>query len=91
MNEHFVIRYIPSVVSEPDHVGPTGTQRSPIKMFLGVLIVSLAICGIAGNLLANYMTPMVHVFWLFFHVFYIGGLVYYFVGKWRQQSQEVEV
>jgi hypothetical protein len=91
MNEQFVIRFIPSVVSEPDYVGSNSTQRSPIKMFLRVLIVSIAICAVAMNLLADYMTPLAHVFWLFFHVFYIGGLVYYFVGKWRLQQQEVEV
>ena len=91
MNEYIIIRSIPSVVSEPDYVGTNGTQRSPIKMFLGVLIVSLAICGLAINLLSAYLNPLSHVFWLFFHVFYIGGLVYYFVGKWKLQSQGVEV
>ena len=91
MIEYFNIRIIPSVVSEPDYVGTNDTQRSPIKRLLAVLIVSLAICGIAGNLLAGYMTPLAHVFWLFFHVFYIGGLVYYCARKWKQQSQEMEV
>ncbi len=91
MNEHFITRSIPSVVSEPDYVGTNGMRRSPIKMVLAILVVSIAICGIAMNVLASYMTPLAHVFWLVFHAFYIGGLVYYFVRKWKQQSQEVEV
>ena len=91
MNEHFIIRTTPSVVSEPDYVGSNGTQRSSIKLFIGILIVSIAICAIAMNLLADNMTLLGHVFWLFFHVFYIGGLVYYFVKKWKQQSQGVEL
>jgi hypothetical protein len=90
MNEHFVIQTIPSVVSEPDYVGPNGTQRSPIKLLVVVLIVSIAICGIAMNLLADSMTLLGHVFWLVFHVVYIGGLVYYFGKKWRQRSLGVE-
>ena len=89
MNEHFVIRTIPSVVSEPDYVGPNGTRCSPIKTFFAVLIVSIAICGIAMNLLTDTMTLLGHVFWLVFHVVYIGGLVYYFGKKWRQQSRGV--
>ena len=91
MNEKFTIRSISSVASEPDYVGSNGTQRSPIKMFFGILILSMAICGVAMNLLAGHILFLDHIFWLFFHVFYIGGLVYYFVGKWRQYSQEVEV
>ena len=91
MNEHIIIRNVPSVVSEPDYVGPGIVQRNPIKMLIATLIASLAICGISSNLLASYMTPLAHVFWLFFHVFYIGGLVYYFVKKWKQQSQGVEL
>ena len=77
------------VVSEPDYVGSNGRQRSPIKTFLFVLIVSIAICGIAMNLLAGSINFIGHVFWLVFHILYIGGLVYYFGKKWRQQSREV--
>lgn len=91
MNEQFAIRFIHSVVPEPDYVGANGTHRSPIKMFLGILIVSMAICGIAMNMLSGYMTILGHVFWIFFHIFYIGGLVYYFGKKWKQQSAEMEV
>ncbi|MFW9805878.1 MAG: hypothetical protein ACFFFK_04055 [Candidatus Thorarchaeota archaeon] len=91
MNEYYNIHSIPSVVSEPDFVGFNGTLRSPVKMFLGVLIVSLAICAVAINLLAASMTLSGHIFWLVFHVLYIGGLVYYFVKKWKLQSRAVEV
>jgi len=91
MNEHISIRIAPSVVSEPDYVGPYGTGISSTKMLAAILVVSLAICGIAGNLLAGYATPLAHVFWLVFHVFYIVGLVYYFSKKWKQNSQQVEV
>ncbi|MFW9768080.1 MAG: hypothetical protein ACFFF9_14215 [Candidatus Thorarchaeota archaeon] len=90
MNEYFVTRYIPSIVSEPDYVGPNGTPRSPIKMFFAVLIVSLAICGIAMNSLAASMTILGHVFWVVFHALYISGLAYYFVKKWKQYK-EVEL
>lgn len=82
MNEHFVIQSVPSIVSEPDYVGPNGTLRSPIKMFFALLIVSIAICAIAMNLLAA-STLIGHVFWLIFHVLYLGGLVYYFYQKWK--------
>ncbi|MGY5854226.1 MAG: hypothetical protein RTU92_11715 [Candidatus Thorarchaeota archaeon] len=81
MNEHISIRITPSVVSEPDFVGPNGTGISPIKKLVAILIVSIAVCAIAMDLLADYMTPLAHVFWLFFHIFYIGGLVVYFVQK----------
>ena len=91
MHEHFIIRSIPSVVSEPDYVGTNGTSRSPIKSLMAVLIVSIAICGIAGNLLAGYMNPLAHVFWLVFHVVYISGLVYYIAKKWKQYKREREV
>jgi hypothetical protein len=84
MNEYFGTRSIPSIVSEPDYVGPNGTPRNPIKMFFAVLIVSIAICGIAMNLLAASLNLLGHVLWLIFHVIYIGGLVYYFIKKWRQ-------
>lgn len=89
MNEYFVIRSMSPVVSEPDYVGSNGRRCSPIKTFLFVLIVSIAICGIAMNLLAGSMTFIGHVFWLVFHTLYIGGLVYYFGKKWKQQSREV--
>jgi hypothetical protein len=82
---------MPSVVSEPDYIGSNGTQYSPIKTFLFILIVSIAICGVAMNLLAASMTLPGHVFWLIFHILYIGGLVYYFGKKWKQQSTEGEV
>jgi hypothetical protein len=90
MYEYFTIRSIPSVVSEPDYVGPNGTQRSPIKLFFAVLIVSIAICGFAMNLLADSMTLPGHIFWLIFHVVYIGGLVYYFGKRWKQRSRGVD-
>jgi len=83
MNEYFVTQSIPSIVSEPDYVGPDGTPRNPIKILFAVLIVSIAICGIAMNLLAGSMTLLGHSFWLVFHVVYIVGLFYYFVRKWR--------
>ena len=86
MNEHLVFRSIPSIVSEPDYVGPNGTLRSPIKMLIAVLIVSIAVCGIAMNVLAS-STLLGHVFWLVFHILYIGGLVYYFGKKWRQYRE----
>jgi hypothetical protein len=89
MNEHFITRLMPSVVSEPDYVGSNGRRRSPIKTFLFVLIVSIAICAIAMNLVAGSLTFLGHVFWLVFHILYIGGLVYYFGKKWKQQSREV--
>jgi len=88
MNEHFVIRFMSPVVSEPDYVGSNGRRCSPIKTFFFVLIVSIAICGISMNLLAGSMTLPGHVFWLVFHILYISGLVYYFVKKWKQQSRE---
>lgn len=91
MIEYISIRMIPSVVSEPDYVGPNETGISPTKMLIAILIVSIAICSIAMNLLADYMTPLAHVFWLFFHIFYIGGLVVYFVLKRNQRSQHDEV
>ncbi|MFX1561483.1 MAG: hypothetical protein ACFFBL_12910, partial [Promethearchaeota archaeon] len=78
MYEYFIIRSMSSVVSEPDYVGSNGTQRSPIKMFFTVLIVSIAICAVAINLVAGSLTLLGHIFWLAFHILYIGGLVYYF-------------
>ncbi len=81
---------MPSVVSEPDYVGPNGTRRSPVKIFFAVLIVSIAICGIAMNLVAGSLTLSGHTFWLAFHILYIGGLVYYFGKKWKQRSREVK-
>lgn len=83
MNEQFVISLTRSVVSEPDYIGANGTHRSPIKMFLGVLIVSIAICAVAMNLVSGFMTPLGHIFWIVFHILYISGLVYYFGKKWR--------
>ncbi|MFW9789114.1 MAG: hypothetical protein ACFFE2_15670 [Candidatus Thorarchaeota archaeon] len=83
MDYHFIIRSMPSVVSEPDYVGTNGTQRSPIKMFLFVLFVSITVCAIAMNLLAGSMTLPGHLFWLVFHISYISGLVYYFGKKQR--------
>jgi hypothetical protein len=92
MNENFVINSIRSVVSEPDYVGANGTQRNPIKMFLGIFIVSLAICGITMNLLSGPITLLGHVFWILFHSFYIGGLFYYFGKKWKMyHSIKLEV
>ena len=88
MNEYFVTRLMLSVVSEPDYVGSNGRRCSPIKTSLLVLIVSIALCGIAMNLLAGSITLLGHVFWLVFHILYIGGLVYYFGKKWKQQSRE---
>ena len=85
MNEQFVNSLIRSVVSEPDYVGTSGMTRSPIKMFLGVLVVSIAICGVAMNLVSGLMTPLGHVFWIVFHILYIGGLVYYFGKKWTNK------
>jgi hypothetical protein len=60
-------------------------------MFFAVLIVSIAICAVAMNLLAGSMTILGHVFWLVFHILYIGVLVYYFTRKWKQRSQGAEV
>jgi hypothetical protein len=60
-------------------------------MFFFVLIVSIAICAVAMNLVAGSLTLLGHLFWLAFHILYIGGLVYYFGKKWRRRSQEVEV
>jgi hypothetical protein len=40
------------------------------------------------NLLAGSITFLGHVFWLVFHILYIGGLVYYFGKKWKQKSME---
>ncbi|MGY5881274.1 MAG: hypothetical protein RTV31_13555 [Candidatus Thorarchaeota archaeon] len=91
MNEQFTIRFIHSVEPEPDYIGINGPHRSPIKTFLGVLIVSIAICSIAMKMISGYMTIPGHVFWIFFHIFYIGGLVYFFGKKWKQQSAEMEV
>ena len=91
MNEQFIITNIRSIVSEPDYVGANGTHRSPIKMLLGVLIVSIAICGIAMNLVSGYMDTLGHIFWIVFHILYIGGLVYYFGKKWRYNQAEQEV
>ena len=91
MNEHFRIRSIPSVVSEPDYVGPNGAQRNPIKLLVVVLIVSIAICGIAMNLLGRDYTLLGHVLWLAFHIIYIGGLAYYCGRKWGQYSGNQEV
>jgi hypothetical protein len=58
-------------------------------MFFTVLIVSIAICAVAMNLLAA-STLVGHVFWLIFHVLYLGGIVYYFYQKWKL-FKEVEV
>ncbi len=91
MNQGFVTRITPSVVAEPDYVGNNGTQSNPIKMFTVIFIVSIAICSIAMNQLASYLTPMAHVFWLVFHTLYIGGLLYFFVQKWKQYTQGLEV
>ena len=91
MNEHLSIRTTPSVVTEPDYVGPNGTQRNPIRMLLAVLIVSIAICGVSMNFLAGDLTLLGHAFWFVFHILYIGGLVYYFGRKWRQYSEYLEV
>ena len=88
MIEYIIIRNMPSVVSEPDYVGPGMVQRNPIKMLIATLIASIAICGISSNLLTSYMTTLAHVFWLFFHVFYIGGLAYYFAKKRNLQLHE---
>ena len=91
MNEQYTISFVRSVVSEPDFVSVIDTQRNPIKMLLGVLIVSLAICGIAMNLVSGYMTLPGHIFWILFHTIYIGGLFYYFGKKWKNNSNELEV
>jgi len=87
MNESITNQSISSVVSEPDYIGPNGTQRSPVKMFIGILIISIAICGIAMNLLTDSLTILAHVFWLIFHILYIGGLVYYFSKKWKKYRE----
>ena len=91
MMKHFITQSIPSVVSEPDYVGSNGGTRNPIKTFFFVLIVSIAVCGLAMNLLAGTLAPLAHVFWLVFHVLYISGLVYFFVQKWKQYTQGLEV
>lgn len=91
MNEKFNLNSLRSVVSEPDDISNNGTHRSPIKMLFGVLIVSIAICGVAMNVLSSYITPLGHVFWIFFHAFYIGGLFYYFGKQWKYHSVKLGV
>ncbi|MDH4214018.1 MAG: hypothetical protein OEV85_08870 [Candidatus Thorarchaeota archaeon] len=72
------------IVSDPDYLEP----KNPTRIFIVVTILSLVACGIVPALFADFVTALTPIFWLVFHVMYIGLLLVAYMVTMKQYNIE---
>ncbi len=84
MNRQINPQYPSGIISDPDYVSPS----NPTRKFGIVAIISIVLCWAVPEYLSGFVAVLGPVFWLVFHVLYIGLLVSYYIVSMKRYTAQ---